>query len=1115
MFDNVSSSAASVRLDFAKTQLYGRDEEIQTLREAFERVSLSRKCEIVWLSGYSGSGKSRLADTLRDVVPRGYLLKGKYDELLRSPHPFSAIADAFSTIPGTLGRHESIEAIRQELETAPCVNNLVYMSKIVTNLANLWGDESKTRLLFHEKEKVDHIWMFERIKIAMRDFIRVLSRHSITIALVLDDLQWADSSSLELIQSILNDDMMEGLLFVGAYRDNEVDDSHPLAIRLRNIRNSSGFGIQEIHVASLGIETLNMLVADVTKSKPSRTMELTKAVHQKTLGNAFFAVQFLKMLQDDELLFWSNTSTKWDWDLDAIMGDTTISDNVSDIVARKISQLSSWTAEILMVAACFGTYFHFDVVVAIVEKDPKFSHDKDNVKDNLRRGLDCALSEGLVTHREGSSKYMFVHDKVHQGAYSLIPEDDKLKLHLRIGYFLKDTYQATESSGEWMFLVFTDQLNRGSTHIYKEEQRVELARDNLEAALKVMSHSAFFPAARYLKAGLNLMEGTDQWNRHYDLTVKLHSVLADVAYCTGDTETCTSSCNQVLKNARDGREKRQVYLVMINSWGAQGKLNEAIDFGLNILRELGEPIPERPNLLHALFALRKVKKCLKDKTDEDILSIPPMQDETKLFVLDVISLLSPICYLQHRDLEHKLLCLRTVLIAMEYGLSSHAARAISLIGYLNGRYFDFDQAYRYGRLSGELAQRFPDKASESRTFLVQACYLLHLRRPLHEQLDRLLKANQYGMDSGDIQQAGRTAGCYAHIYLFCGLPLGPMVEDAEAFAKQLVKYKQTSSLPLLNTVRQEALNLMGRSSHRVKLTGAAMNQDDYLSDPNLSSNQDKLYFLWIALLQTAFYFEDYDVVEDTCYKLYKTEAKMEGTMYLKPSVTMFMALSAMKIGAMKGKGVFLRIARKQVKELETWVKNKALNVKHKLLLVYAEREAQNKNHNEIAVRTLFGEAISSARKSGFTQDAALASELAGRYSMKLSDMESAKQYYEMAIEFYTLWGADAKVDQLIEQNHFIEDARTESSQFFNVRGKSRFSNDTSSRHERFDPFRYGQRQPVFGFRSTRNDTRLPIPTYLQATMNLSDHDVVNMENSKSSLPQGSQLLGSDDSESPL
>ena len=1050
------------RLDFSQASVYGREEEIQALQNTYEKVAHSQISEIVLLHGYSGSGKSTLATSLQDYIEhqsrrtrQGYYWNGKYDQI-RSPQPFSAIVEAFSNVFTDLSNRDDFPSICNEL-ISKLDTSLVYLTKIIPDAATLWS-EKRGR---DRQQQADNSWSFERIKMALRDFLSVLSDYSIITALFIDDLQWADASSLDVIQFILNDATTKSLLFVGAYRDNEVDDSHPLAIRVRNIQNNSPFHLTKIKVANLDVDSVNCLVSDVTRMPNSKTLELSKAVHQKTNGNAFFTIQFLKMLQDEGMLYWSTKQYAWEWNVDKILGDTKISDNtVVNLVANKINIVSKWAALVLSVAACFGSYFRSDIIVAVLEDDPQFTEvGRGDVKAHVSEALESAVKEGLVTHREGSSKYMFVHDKVQQGAYSLIPdEESRCKWHLRIGYLLKDLDGNSEKRREWMFLVFTDQLNRGSSLIREEKERIKLAHHNLKAALKVQAQSAFFQAARYLRAGLKMMEGTNAWEQHYTLTLGLCSTLADMTFCIGDMKACEECCQTVFTNARTTQDKHGVYMVRIDALRSHDQQNDAIDFGFETLRELGEGFPRRPNALHSLSYLLKAMKMTKRKTDDDILSLPDMTNETKIFALKIMSVMTPMCYNQNREVELGLLCLRMFHLTLQHGVSVHSGRILALYGFIMAKLMKFDDGYRFSSLSLKVSERFPESLFEPLAVTVRCNYLEHLRKPLPVQLDTYLKANQFGMETGDIHHACLAAASYGILYFYTGLPLGPLAEDTAAFAAQFERYKQASALPLVNVVRQAVLNLMGERGgrNRVKLTGSAMDQDEYLQE---DGSIYRSIHIWGMLLQLAYFFEDFEVGEAMCNNFFSRPMDIEGTMFKIPSCSLYLALTGMELSARKKRGRrFRKLARMYLRDLERWVDKKALSVQQKLLLLQGQRLSLKKGHKEEEVLALFTEAIIASKKAGFTHDAALGHELAGKYVLARGNNATAAQHLRDARQLYGAWGAHAKVNHLLEKYSFLSCGRENLrlSTYSSHRGKARFSGEPTAKHRRFDPFRFGR-----------------------------------------------------------
>ena len=1012
-----SIGTRTIRLDFTKSRIHGRQKEIETLRQSYLRVVDSRKPEIVLLRGYAGSGKSVLAETLRSFVPQGFFLSGKYDEI-RSPQPFSAIADAFSTLSDALSKSTEVASIRDDLDRK-IGDDLAYLVKLVPSITLLVDVNTTEGAKNNAIEQ--HNWGFERIKVAFRDFIRVLAKNSITIVLFIDDLQWADASSLELLQFVMTDQKTKGLLFLGAYRDDEVDASHQLGIRLREITKSP-YDVAEIEVRSLDVDTVNKMIADITATaaSESETQELAMAVHQKTSGNAFFTLQFLGKLQDEQVIFWSDETRSWHWDTEKVLADAS-ADNVVDLVAHKIAGLSEDAADLLKVASCFGSYFYFDLVSALVVKN-RPGCDEEAVHQALAKALNRLVMEGLVVQRDEDFRCVFAHDKVQQGAYALIEDEtERQRNHLRIGRLLQRLYSVPQVSRDWMYLVYIDQLNRGAGLIENTDDRVKLALENLEAATKVVSQAAFAHASRYLKYGLSLMDGLDGWTNYYELQLDLQSTLAEVLYCVGDLEACEECCDEVTSHAKRVQDKFRVYITKIDALGSGLKLEDAISFGFEVLRDLGVPFPKRPNQSLVLFNFFTTSMKLRGKTDEEILGLPVISDEIKLFAMDIISSLLMHAYPMDKDAEIGIMTMRLIQITLKYGLSKHSSRAFAAWAYLQGSLFYFDEAMRFGKLASKFATRFENPACEGRCLLTNSCFVWHLKRPMYENLDSLLKSHQYGMEYGDICSGSLAAGCYTMMYFYSGLPLGRLLKDADAFSDQQQRYKQAAGEPLVVVAHQAALNLMGFAADPVKLTGTAMDQDEYLSEANNANTQKiKIQTLYMVLIMVACYFDDFKVAGEAAEKLWNSQQKVDGPNFYIPSYLMFKSLVCLQNWSTTNERKFKKHARLSLKELEKWEQSGANNIRHRLLLLQAENEALKPNHNPEIVKVMFDEAISMARRSGFNHDVALFNERAGRYLTKQLQPQSAFQYLKRSALQYAQWEARGKVEHMLSKYFFTK-----------------------------------------------------------------------------------------------
>ena len=1004
-------------LDFNKSRIHGRQREIKILRESFSRVVDSRKPEIVFLRGSAGSGKSVLAETVKLVVPSGFFFAGKYDEI-RSPQPFSAIVDALSTIMNALRNCTDVGAIRNDLQ-CKIGDDLLYLKQLIpsiTTFVDLTLGEAAAVEMKHKN------WRFERIKVAFRDFICVLARNDITIALFLDDLQWADVSSLQLLQFVLTDCRLKGLFFVGAYRENAIHTSRQLAIRVRDIQTKSPFLVAVIDVQNLDVDTVNSLIADLFASTPFATKPLASVVHQMTDGNAFHTLQFLRMLEDEQLLYWSADEHSWKWKLHKIKGSVAI-EGVVELVRTKIARLPKDAQDLLTVASCFGSSFNYDLVAALISKDRE-DCDKNCDKNVVRKGLEVAsemaVAKGLLIRRRGQSKCMFTHDKVQQGAYSLI-EDKKLRqlMHLRIGRLLRRLHAIPTATREWMFLAFVDQLNRGRALIDDEKERLELAQLNLDAAKRVIAQSSFSSARRYVLCGLDLLDDLNGWVNHYALQLDMQSTLAEILYCFGDMEESVESCDIVMVQAKCIEDKHRVYIVKLDALGSNLRMLDALSFGFEVLRELGEGFPRRPNQFHICLNFVKTSRLLKGRTDQSLLNIPVMTDKSKLFVLDLISAMIEHAYPLNKDYEVSLLCMRVIQLTLKYGLSKHGSRAFSVWAYFQGRFFEFQEASRFANIASTLDERFKNPACEGRTILTNTCFVSHQTMQLQDQLDPFLKAHQYGMEYGDICHAALAAGCYLLTLFLCGRPLSQLVEDAEAFEYQVRRYRQVTGECMILLAHQAALNLMGQSENPTKLSGSVMDQDVYLNSDDSNTVRVQVQTLWLFLLIVSCVYDDLEVAGLADENLWKLKCGVDGSNFYMPAYLMTMSLVSWDVWKTAKQRKFKRQSRSHFKELEQWANKEACNTKHKMILLRAEREGWKAGQQPVSVKVLYDEAIALAKRSGFTHDLALANERAGKFFLRVGEKDQALLYFRRAIIHYGEWEAYGKADQMV-QKYFTE-----------------------------------------------------------------------------------------------
>src|SRR6202165_57753 len=449
-------------------KLYGREREIDALLAAFDRVVAQGTPELVLVSGYSGVGKSSVVNELHKalVPPRGLFASGKFDQYKRDI-PYATLAQAFqSLVRPLLGQSEAElgrwrDALREAL--GPSGQLIV---NLVPELELVLGPQPPVADLAPQDAK-------NRFQMVFRRFVGVFARPEHPLVLFLDDLQWLDAATLDLLEHLVTHSEVRHLLLVGAYRDNEVGPSHPLRRSLEAMR-AAGAPPSEIVLSPLGLDDVRRLVADALHCDEERALPLAQLVHEKTGGNPFFAIQFFTALADEGLLAFDHAALGWQWDIDRIRAKS-YTDNVVDLMTAKLKRLSPPTQDTLKTLACLG-----------------------NVADIARLTLACgesaeamdavlweAVRAGVVFRLEGS--YTFLHDRIQQAAYSLIPEDRRPEAHVRIGRMMLG--RMTEDQLDEHLFDVANQFNRGITLVVDRDEKAQVATLSLRAGRRAKASS--------------------------------------------------------------------------------------------------------------------------------------------------------------------------------------------------------------------------------------------------------------------------------------------------------------------------------------------------------------------------------------------------------------------------------------------------------------------------------------------------------------------------------------------------------------------------------------------------------------------------------------------------
>ncbi|MFS8117599.1 MAG: AAA family ATPase, partial [Microcoleus sp.] len=786
-------------------KLYGRETEVKTLLEAFDRVS-EGTCEIMLVAGFSGIGKTAVVNEVHKPIvrQRGYFIKGKFDQFKRDI-PFSSWVQAFQNLMRQLLTENAAEVQKWRVKILEALgDNSQVIIEVIPELERLIGKQPSVPELEGNAAQ-------NRFNLLFQKFIRVFATKEHPLVIFLDDLQWADSASLKLMKLLMSETDTRYLLLMGAYRDNEVFQAHPLILTLDEIRKDSAT-LNQITLAPLNYHSLNRLIADTLICPLERAIPLTELVFTKTKGNPFFATQFLKSLYADGLISFDFTPPPppyqggatggWQCDI-AQVRTLAFTDDVVEFMAIQLQKLPINTQNVLKLAACIGNEFDLATLAIVHEKSQ--SETAADLWKALQEGLVMPITEVYKFFQDSESvevaqaselsvPYKFLHDRVQQAAYLLIPESQKQSTHLEIGQLLlrkggQGGTAPTEAEKEEKIFDIVNQLNIGMELITHQTERDELAQLNLIAGRKAKSSTAYAASIKYLKAGRKLL-AKDSWQISYDLTLFLYVESTEAAYLSTDFEQMEELAAIVLQHAKTILDKVKVYEVQILACIAATKQLEAIKIGLQVLPLLGVNLPASPTHAEIQQTVKATADALAGKSNEELLNLPSMTDPYKLAALQIMSTLTPAVSQTGHPLKPYMGC-EEVNLLLEYGHSVFSPYAfVDYVMVVNFVVGDLEAAYRYGCFAVDLIAHLNAKKAKTSVLLKVAMYSVHGRQ--HLRLTQPLFAAGYesGFENGDLACLSFCAIIKCQYGYFAGQELAGLENEIKNYSYVLSKNRQ-------------------------------------------------------------------------------------------------------------------------------------------------------------------------------------------------------------------------------------------------------------------------------------------------------------------------------------
>ena len=842
---------------------------------------------------------------------------------------------------------------------------------------------------------------------------------------------------MKLFEALLLDPKAQNLVFIAAFRT--LSEDNPVKGLFDSLESicSSLCKRTDVTLDALTLTSISELLATLFKrhQEDAALGSLAQVVHRKTGGNAFFVLHLIKFLDEQELVSFSTSTYRWEWDETSIREQTPVSENIVDLVQDKIQTVSDTVQVVLRCAAILGmARFDTETLYCVVQAVQSISDDREECHpdpqertttklsslDDLSTFLNVAAEEGLV-EMIYPWKYKWSHDRIQETAASLLPKNVG-ELHncvgsrfLELSVDIPDDDTNSRFKKEKYFLLAVQQFQRSCKTGYplSYDEHVTLAGLHLKAAQMNVNRSAFFPALDHLQDCIALLgpEGR-RWVDHYDLMLRTSTIRAQMYLACGyPDDECKGIVDDIIQHGRTMQDKIGAYDCLVHLLTVQSDFEKALAACLEVLDNLGVHLPRRYHMFHVLTGVVSLKQKLRKKTDEKLLHLPPMSDQNMIHALRLLSQVVEAAFFAVKPTYLALAVIHQLRISMKCGSCDQTAEAFSHGAMLFGQIGDYESAFRIGQLGYELAKKARTH-HDGLAIFVTFYFINHWQRPYNESLNPMMHAHQVMIDCGGFHKAWYPLIAYALLYYCCGLTLEPLARDLKKYADTMIDCGQKMHIQHTLPLQQMVLNFMGQSDDPLVLTGEVMEQTKFLKETENVPRARNEYHRCRMIL--AYYFGDLSLAEEMSERM--PDADEEGSVAMLPMHFFYQGLIALSLARTTTKGKYRRKARMYTSQIRTWVKKGNPNCHHMLLLLQAETMGLSKAEKMTSrVKKEYSDAIASAARAGFLHHQALGNERAALFFVSRGDHSWATLYFQNARNLYEEYGAMAKAQHVDQQ----------------------------------------------------------------------------------------------------
>ena len=1024
-------------------KLYGREKEVGKLMSAFSDITEGDN-KMFLVSGFSGIGKSALINEVHKpiVAKQGYFISGKFDQFQRNI-PYSAVANAFCGLMKQLltESQEKLSVWKHQLLEILGANGQVIID-FVPELEQIIGAQPKVPHLGTEENQN----RFNRLAI---QFMQLFTCKEHPLVMFIDDLQWVDSASLNLIKLFMLSKEHTHFLFIGAYRNNEVDEHHPFIAAVDELKNAK-VSVSDLVLKPLKLEHTNALISESLSTKAEDTVALAQLVMDKTAGNPFFINQFLKHIYETGLLSFQIKERSWRWDLKQINQQQS-SDNVVDLVISKMQRLPGQTRDLLMLGACIGNAFDLQTLSIISEQT--LVETATNLWPAVKSGLLLTEGDGhaLLKGLQASESFdehdypivseRFLHDRIQQAAYSLIDEDQKKQVHLRIARLLLQKIPEQEVDNYYFEIV--GHYNKSIDLLINDVERCQLAELNLKMGKKAQGATAYSPALQFFDQAALCLEPIKILRRD-KLHFEIDKGRIECLFLLSKAKQGLQLAEQLLKRTNNIEDKVELNNILILYYGGAGQMDKSIDIAIDSLRYFDIDLPRNPNQAQLLLELAKAKFNLGSKSTADLMQLPFVQDKNINIGFSLLKELIAPTYLQGLTNLLPFIILRMFNLTLKHGNGPVSAFTYSAYALLWAKLDDFKEAYRFGVLAMEYNKKSDNPPMEARCYFMATSFALYWKQPLVDLQQPRKIGLQKLIDTGEYFW-----GSYIYLFGFWQeVVLSKSLDDLASMTTREIKFSQKAKQTepyFVHTLHRNLLkNLAGLTLSPDVLDLEAGEEQEALAffERNKTSTMGKFYHVVCRLLM-HYHLEQYQQAIDIATRPDMTEDVIRDGTYTRVIYTFFTCLAILAQASSSNKPSDLnKHYKKRKQKMQQWFTLFPENFSCMWYLILAE-EARVQDQDNQAI-DYFEQALSSAKQNQSFFLESLVNELYAKFWLKRNNQKVAAVFMAEAGYLYYRWGATGKQAFLQKQYTSLFDQHTVGSTFDQTLQEGESTSDTDS-----------------------------------------------------------------------